>query len=244
MAVSARPFNSWDGLKILALLFMAVDHLGAYFMVHDLWLRAIGRGSAPIFLFLAGYASSYRFNRELFILACLMTLSNILMGEYLHPLNILFTILIWRGVFSWMEKRRMVIEKPLEWFIAAAVFILPSYILFQYGTLGLLFAICGYMKRYPERYSLTTQHLFLAASLIAHAATFTLFFDFGLKDVLLMSLVLAVIYRLLTTFTIHSVDMHCCPAWMVKALTVSSHYSGHIYAIHLIIISWISRYPI
>ena len=244
MTNTHRPFNSWDGLKIIALLFMSVDHLGAYFLVHEQWLRAIGRGSAPIFLFLAGYASSYRFRREIFALACLMSISNIFMGEYTHPLNILFTILIWRGVLDGLESRGNVVEKPLEWFIVAIVFILPTYLLFQYGTLGLMFALCGYMQRRPERYAPATQHWFMIASLVAYAATLTLFFDLSLFSILLMVPVLYLNYRLLTRFTIHSLDMSQYPHWLVRILTLSSHYSGYIYAIHLIIISWISGYGI
>jgi len=244
MASPSRPFNSWDALKILALLLMFVDHAGAYFLVHDVWLRAIGRGAAPIFLFLAGRASSYRFSREIFVLACLMTLSNIAMGDYFHPLNILFTILLWRAVLDWMKKRGKIIEKPLEWFIGATIFILPSYFLFQYGTLGLLFAIGGIMQRYPELYSRKTQRLFMVASFVAYAATFTLFFGFTVFDILLMAAVLCLDYLLLTRFEIRTMDMRHCPEWLVKLLTLCARYTGYIYAIHLIIISWISHYPI
>ena len=179
-----RPFNSWDMIKIIGLLFMFVDHMGAYFFIHNLWMRSVGRGAAPIFLFLAGYASSYRFSRELLVLASIMLLSNFILGEYTQPLNILFTILGCRALFHLMEKRGKVIEKPWEWFIVLALFIVFTCFLFQYGTLGVMFAVCGYMKRRPERYSLTLQKLFLAGTLLCCAATFALFFDLTSSNVL------------------------------------------------------------
>ena len=239
-----RPFNSWDMIKIIGLLFMFVDHMGAYFFIHNLWMRSVGRGAAPIFLFLAGYASSYRFSRELLVLASIMLLSNFILGEYTQPLNILFTILGCRALFHLMEKRGKVIEKPWEWFIVLALFIVFTCFLFQYGTLGVMFAVCGYMKRRPERYSLTLQKLFLAGTLLCCAATFALFFDLTSSNVLLMIPVLGIDYWLLSTLEVRTLDMRRFPAWFTRILGLISHYSGRIYVAHLLVISWVTHYPI
>jgi len=244
MATIARPLNSWDIAKVIGLLLMVIDHTGAYFYLHEEWLRAIGRGSAPIFLFLAGYASSYRFNRELLVLALLMSLSNIIMGEYTSPLNILFTILLCRGVLAWLSKRGKTIVKPLEWFVGCALFALPTGFLFQYGTLGMMLAVGGYMKARPAQYALRTQKLFLGGTFVSYALTYTLLFGLGPSSFILMSCVLLAVFRLLWRLDIYEVNTAGWPTGTASLAKFSSRYSAHIYAFHLIAISWISGYPI
>lgn len=239
-----RPLNSWDMAKIVALLLMFVDHAGAYFLLDEQWLRAIGRGAAPVFLFLAGYAASYRFNWELLVLACLIVAPDIAMGEFPHTLNILFTILLVRAVLNGLEKRGKIIEKPWEWFVACAIFIAPTCFLLQYGTLGLMFAASGYMQRRPALYNQRTRTWFLLGTFAAYAVTFEFFFGLTPLNFLLMLPVLAFDYRLLTRLDIRAVDTHRMPRWLVRALTLASHYSAYVYALHLIVIAGVTRLPI
>jgi len=242
---NTRPFNIWDALKILALLLMFADHAGAYFYMKENWLRSIGRGAAPIFLFLAGYASSYRFNWEIFILACAMTVSNWFQGFYFSPLNILFTILMCRAVLGWMDKRGKVITKPWEWLVALCFFAIPTNFLFEYGTLGFLIALYGYMKHRPDRYPQPLPNRMLAATLIYYGPFFVLMFMMtNIPAILLMIPVLFGIYWLLTRFEIRPIHMKNSPAWCTGLLTLTARYSGYIYAIHLIVISWITHFPI
>lgn len=242
--VTARPFNSWDCFKLIALVFMFIDHVGAYGFVHEIWIRSIGRTSAPLFLFLAGYASSYRFSKKLLLLACVMEFSNILAGHYDQSLNILFNIMLCRMVFRWMEKRGRVIERPFEWFIVLSIFAVFSSFFMQYGTLGMMFAVCGYMKRYPERYSRKVLPRFLAASLVVYAFNFLLFFDFGAFEFLLMLPFLALDYWLIMGMELREMDTSKLPAWLLRLLTLTTRYSAEIYAYHLIAISWLTGYPL
>jgi uncharacterized membrane protein len=55
-AVTATPatFTNYDLLKLVALLAMTLDHLGAYLYPDIPELRVIGRAAAPIFCFLVG----------------------------------------------------------------------------------------------------------------------------------------------------------------------------------------------
>lgn len=244
MSAANRPFNSWDMVKVIALLFMFIDHAGAYFFIHEQWIRSIGRGAAPIYLFLAGYSASYRFNRELLGLACLMTLSNLLMGEYTHPLNILFTILICRAVFDWLHKHGRKVEKPVEWFVACALFAVLTCFLVQYGTLGMMFALAGYMQRRPADYSPRLRFWFFVGMFVIYALTFELFFDLSAANFALMLPVLYVDYLLLLRLEIRELNMQSTPQWAVALLALSSRYSGYIYAIHLIVISWITHMAI
>jgi hypothetical protein len=239
-----RPFNSWDRLKLIALLFMFIDHAGVYFYLHDHWIRSIGRGAAPLFLFLAGYAGSYRFSGRLLALACLMQLSNMLSGHWDHPVNILFNILLCRAFLHWMERKGRYIEKPLEWFIVLALFAVPGNVLVQYGTLGMLFAACGYMRRFPQRYSRALVVRFMLASLAVYAGTFLLFFELNTAEMALMAAVLLLDGRLMMGLELKNIDTGRCPAWLVHLLVSMSRYSGEIYAFHLIALSWATGYPL
>ena len=165
---AARPFNNWDAIKVLAVLLMFVDHSGAFIYPEDTWLRAIGRGAAPIFLFLGGYASSYRFNRELFWLGVAMTVSDTLLAGHLRPQNILFSILLCRMLFAWLEKHGKKITRPYEWYVGALVFVPISIFVVQYGSMGLIFAIGGYLKRHRDFYSPRLQRNFLLLAFITH----------------------------------------------------------------------------
>ena len=53
--VSLRSFD----LKLLALLFMLIDHIGAYFPAAPEWFRWLGRIAFPLFLFCLVWSYHY-----------------------------------------------------------------------------------------------------------------------------------------------------------------------------------------
>lgn len=57
------------GLKLLALLLMIVDHVGFLFFPSQLWLRAIGRLSMPLFAYQMAVGFSHTHNKEKHILS-------------------------------------------------------------------------------------------------------------------------------------------------------------------------------
>jgi len=81
-----HPFvNEYDLAKTLGLIMMIIDHR-AYFSVSTVfgevltwnqksWCRIIGRGSAPMFFWVAGYSNSFRFRWTTFFFAILMIAS-------------------------------------------------------------------------------------------------------------------------------------------------------------------------
>lgn len=50
--------DNTDWLKTAAIILVAVDHFGHFFVEHDEWWSVLGRLAAPIFFFLVGYAQT------------------------------------------------------------------------------------------------------------------------------------------------------------------------------------------
>lgn len=139
--------NSYDILKAIALLTMIVDHVGNYFFPDMLWVRVIGRIAFPIFLFLVGYCGVYRFNPWLLAGAIAIWTSAYLTGFPLLPLNILFAIFLWRAMMGWLANRPHVLNDTFMLWLAMLIFYIPTVLLVEYGTMGLMFAVLGWYAR-------------------------------------------------------------------------------------------------
>jgi hypothetical protein len=235
---ATTSFNSWDALKLAGLLLMFVDHSGHFFFTHEQWLRGIGRGAPPVFLFLAGYASSYRFKWSVLFLAMAMTLSDIILTGHIRTQNILVSILIWHALFYWMQKKNKKIERPYEWFIICFVWI-PTLFLFQYGTYGLMFASCGYMKK--RNYDKKTQRNFWLLSFVTYGAITAIMSEFSPLTTACMVITLSTVGLALWRFEIRDIILR--PHWLERLAKRSSYYSGYIYALHLIALEWITGIP-
>ena len=57
-----------DKLKIIAVITMLVDHIGAYLFPYAMWLRIIGRISFPIFAFMIAEGCRYTKNKKKYLL--------------------------------------------------------------------------------------------------------------------------------------------------------------------------------
>lgn len=55
-------------LKMIALVLMVIDHIGYYFEGTPSWLRWLGRGSYPLFLFCMVWGYQYTRNRKRYLL--------------------------------------------------------------------------------------------------------------------------------------------------------------------------------
>jgi len=143
--------TSRDLWKSLAILWMVIDHIGMYFFPEELWWRTIGRLSAPIWFFFAGYSSpSKRYPIELFFLCGLLTVSKWWLGYSALPINILATILMCRAFIHLIE---VYFHKQPEWtvYLLLAIWYLPTTLLFEYGSVALIVAYAGYCVRLHPR---------------------------------------------------------------------------------------------
>jgi hypothetical protein len=244
LRAAPRAFNSWDAIKLFAILTMFIDHSGAFIFTEetDRWLRAVGRAAAPIFLFLGGFASSYRFKWDLFILAMLMTVSDTMLAGQLRTQNILVTIILCRMLLDWLERKGKTIKHPYQWLIGSFAWI-GTVMLTQYGTLGLMFALCGYARRRSTLYSKQVQNRMLVISLVAFGAISWLSFEFVAHEAAIMLVMLAIVYWLLSKLELRDIDTGRCPKWLVWVGKTLSTYSGYVYALHLIALEWITGIP-
>jgi uncharacterized membrane protein len=140
--------TSYDMVKGLALLLMVVDHVGYYFFPDILWWRAVGRLSAPLWLFLIGFARSRDIPPRLLLSAAALVVASFVFGGAVLPVNILIPIMLIRltidPIAGWILRDN---EKMLFGVMVMLFLLLPTYFLFDYGSLGFMIALYGYMMR-------------------------------------------------------------------------------------------------
>lgn len=141
------PVNSHDAIKLIALIGMTVDHIGAYLLVDELWLRALGRITIPVWFFLIGYARGDRITLSLMIGATLALAMSAITGFALLPLNVLFSIILCRLALQLCQSRGWITRYPAELVALSIALFLPTMFLFEYGAVGIGFALLGRMLR-------------------------------------------------------------------------------------------------
>ncbi|MCI9138546.1 MAG: conjugal transfer protein TraX [Lachnospiraceae bacterium] len=75
-------------LKMIALFFMLIDHIGYYFQGTPLLFRIIGRGAYPLFLFCMVWGYHYTKNRSMYLLR--LYLMGIFMAVFRYFIDIFF----------------------------------------------------------------------------------------------------------------------------------------------------------
>ncbi len=144
--------TSYDLVKTFAVITMIVDHLGFYFFPENLWFRAVGRASFPVWFFLIGYANSREVPPKFIIGAFLLLLFDYITGLAVLPLNVLFTLMGIRLSIDFLMKPVMNGRLPI-WSLGALLLLLaiPTYFASEYGTQGVIMAILGYLIRHRDR---------------------------------------------------------------------------------------------
>src|SRR5690606_7271929 len=97
--------TSHDVVKLVAILLMFIDHIGFFFAPDQLWWRAVGRMSFPLFFFLAGYARPGRMDPVLIGLAVWMIALDAFTFNPIFPFNALVSIVVARYAIGKLEAR-------------------------------------------------------------------------------------------------------------------------------------------
>lgn len=173
--IEPSPTHRNDTLKIIALVTMLIDHIGAIFFPDQMLWRTIGRIAFPIFSWqlVEGFvhtSSRVRYALRLFLFACVsqapyMFLNPDITMNPLH-INIMFQllsgVLLLAAVEMAISSCRKIKEKPalhlilsFFWILAASILILAPDLLnawkpefrFSYGTYGQLMFLMFFVFR-------------------------------------------------------------------------------------------------
>ncbi len=218
--------NSYDVLKLVALLTMIIDHVGYYLLQDVQWLRAVGRMAFPLFLFLVGYSGVWKIKHDIVIWAVLIAVCGMLTYQPLFPLSILVTILFVRLAMSLLVKHFTMTPLFLAILYVACVALFPYFYWCDYSSIALLFAMSGYLQRQQPRSTLSLT--FLYAAMAVHFTIETTTFSFLFPAWLCMAVTLAWALNLMHCFTIRSVTggPHRVLQWASR--NTLPIYGGHV----------------
>lgn len=155
--VATRNLTTLDIIKTWALAIMVIDHIGFFILPEDvahpigdphLWLRVIGRLSAPVWFFLIGFARSRDLTPPIWIAAFAMLATSMISGLWVFPLDIMFTFILIRftidkvAAFTFLR-----LENLFLTLFSITILSVHTAYLFEYGSVGMLLALFGYAVR-------------------------------------------------------------------------------------------------
>lgn len=139
--------NSHDVLKFVALVIMTIDHVGAYFAPDELWWRAVGRITFPVWFFLIGYARSTRIGTDLLWGFVVVLAANQFTYHPLFPMNALLSIIICRLCLRLADRYGLLEKHPMECLVALVFLNVPLILFWEYGMIAVMYAFAGRMVR-------------------------------------------------------------------------------------------------
>jgi hypothetical protein len=224
-------------MKILGLSLMFVDHAGYFYFTEQEWIRGIGRACAPIFFFLAGFAPHYKSaDRKLIALAIILTVFDWGIGREMNTLNIIWSILAIRALLGWLEGSGRLKLRLHEWVIGCIVFIIPTVVIFQYGSLGFLVALSAYVYKHRAHYGEKTHLRFLVFIITLYGTVFALLSSFDPLTFATMYASLLLLIGAILWFVRAPMSEAPCPAPLVSSLKTCSRYTAPIYVGHLAVL--------
>lgn len=125
-------------LKVIAILAMTIDHIGAFLYPEDLWFRIVGRLTIPIiaFLIVEGYHHTSNIKRYLLRLFGFALLAQPVYWLMLSSgLNVLFDLLIGMGVTLIIDRYKL---GWLKYLFVACVSLIAIYISLDWWHLAIL----------------------------------------------------------------------------------------------------------
>ena len=244
----STSLTAHDLLKTVALILMFVDHIAYYFMNDLEEMRLIGRLSSPIWFFLIGYAHTRKLEGRLWVWALILASGLFIIRDYqgLLPLNILFNFLFIRATLEFvMARATLDFEKLFGFFWVCVLLIIPSMWLFEYGSMGYLFAMAGYLVRHQsdlKNLQLKHVHAFMLLAVAAYGFGMWYQFKFDIENVIYMFIMLLCMCPALVYFKPHEFKSDKGLLQIIKyPLFLTGRRTLEIYVLHLLIFSYLAR---
>lgn len=180
--IKSKSSDYQDLLKVIAVIIMIIDHIGASFFCDATWLRIVGRFGISIWFFFAGY--NYR--RPKFLLLylglvlsyiCYVTSGN-------STLNMLVTFYLGQCYLYLMEKFHQDSNRDILIHCVLMMLLTPfTYSIFEYGTLPVAFMIAAKHHarseaKFPFLIPLTIATMFLTYISFRYFSNLEMFFAF------------------------------------------------------------------
>lgn len=185
----SRDLTSYDFIKCFAVLLMIVDHVGYYFYPEDNWWRAFGRLCVPVWFFLIGYARSRDIGPRLWVAMGILVAANMVAGMSVFPLNIMGSMLavrmLLRPLIGVMMRGRFYF-----WgiYTILGLLILPTHNVTEYGTLGIIMALYGYLCRHQEEmFEPALLNQYFLVTLVVFVVTQCIYFGFDENQMILVA---------------------------------------------------------
>jgi hypothetical protein len=240
--------TSYDLVKFAALALMIVDHIGAFFYPEEMWFRAIGRMSAPIWLFFIGYAKSRDFSAPMWIGMVVLGLSAFLFGGSVLPVNILGTMLVCRFALDPLMnaiRRAPSLLYPISVMLFFATIVTFPFL--EYGSVAMLIVMLGYMTRNRDTLPFDRDQYLQYAVIVAFGyfliQSYLFFaFDFALKifaGLGLLGVMLGLSFFQPRYFPEATRKTPKALVWLIQ---IGGRYSLEFYVVHLIIFKAIAAY--
>ena len=197
-------------LRLLAILFMVLDHLWATVVPGNLWLTCLGRLAFPIFAFqlCEGYRHTgdfRRYRRRLLVFALLSEIPFNLFyaGSVIFPFhqNVLFTLLL--GLLAIRQadrlRREEGIKKKSLRCLALLLILAGGVVLFpDYGLMGVMTVLCFFVFRDHRLFQLAAMavlNIFAFKGQTIPVSLGALAFDFPIQGFALLALPLIWLYN-------------------------------------------------
>lgn len=245
MGGDGEVINSYDLLKLFALITMFIDHLGFFYFPEENWMRLVGRLSFPCWMFLIGYANTRRLAMDIIVGAAILLAHNVIMGQYIFPLNMLITILSVRALlekfaFNMFNNRKI-------FFISLTISILLAFqsgMYFEYGTLAYMMALFGYYVRHRQEVALKQWEIaiFITALCLSTVIVEAIYFGFSPPQALCYGVLLICELWVLSLFQPRQFVMltNYMPSFIVTIIRFCGRHTLVIYVMHLLIFYFIA----
>lgn len=232
--------TSYDLLKSLALILMVADHIGYFLLPEMEWFRVIGRLSVPIWFFLIGFANTRQVQTTIWLGALVVLVSTIVAGEYIIPVNILFSLALARLLIDRIMAGALQSYEAFAGMFFLLFFLsVPTMVLFEYGTMGFMFAVLGYMRRHKEGLTIHPLAMFgFVAAISFYYAVISGLLIPKLDGAQMLFLFAGVFSLSGLLFIFRDLEFKAIPAAFNSALLplkVMGRHSLYIYVVHLLI---------